>query len=218
MKKKLLSIVLCFALIFGCCAAFTPSVVQAKKFSKKKVKVVKIKPDAYMIPEDDIMVNELLIFINKNKQMAKVKVTVDYYKDKENIIHQDYDLNVAQVGYVGLGNVESSYDYYKYKITSIKKSKSKQIPKKKVKIKLKKIGNGTKKVTIKNTSKSNGVFQIVNLFYNKKGKVTDMEATYVMDLKKKKKDFDYLNYKPKTYLGKTLKYKKRKTFYNFVKY
>ena len=218
MKKKILSIVLCFALVFGCCASFTPTVVQAKKFSKKKVKIVKFKPDCYMLPEDDISVKELLLFINKNKQMANVKVTVDYFYQKENIDHQEYNLDVAQVGCVGLGNIESPYDYYKYKISKIKKSKSKQIPKKKVKIKTKKFEKSTKEVTIKNTSKSNGTFQMVNLFYNKKGKVVYYEATYMMDIKKKKKETAYLNYKPRTYVGTTVKFKKRKTFYNFVKY
>ena len=220
MKKKLLSIVLCLTLVIGCCAAFAPATVQAKKFKASKVKIVKFSPEYLMLPEDDNACDKVYLFINKNKQVAQVDVKVTYYKDKEVIQTDEFTRDIPKIAYVGIGCIEESYDTYKVEISKIRKAKGvKQIKKKKVKITYKKTDvKGQKKVTIKNKSKTNGVFQIVNVFYNKKGKVVDMQSTRFLDIKKKKKKSDYLFFKAVTGLGKKIKYKKMKTFYNFVKY
>ncbi|HAR91490.1 MAG TPA: hypothetical protein DCR28_00075 [Eubacterium sp.] len=220
MKKKLLSIVLSLTLVIGCCATFAPATVQAKKFKASKVKIVKFSPEYLMLPEDDIACKKVYLFINKNKQVARVDVTVRYFKGKEEVHTDKFACEISKIAYIGIGNIEESYDTYKVDISKVRKAKGvKQIKKKKVKITYKKTDvKGRKKVTIKNKSKSNGVFQIVNVFYNKKGKVVDMQCTHLLDIKKKKKKSDYLFFKAVTGLGSKIKYKKMKTFYNFIKY
>ena len=213
MKKKLLSIVLCFALIFGCCAAFTPSVVQAKKFSKKKVKIaVKKCKDKIYLPEDDISCNKVILVTNKNKKLASVSFDVVYYKDNAEVHKTSHNLTVAQVCYMGVGNDEGmpKFDKYKIKNIKIKKMKGKQIPKKKVIIKKAKKQDGYKRISIKNNSKSDGIFERAKIYYNKKGKIIAVSSTCYQELKAGKKttiyDTDY-----------TGKYKKVKVYYNYIK-
>ncbi len=126
MKKKVLSIVLCLTLVLGCSTVATPTLVQAKKFSKKKVKFVKFKPEYFMLPEDDVTCDEVMLIINKNKKPAVVTFTIEYYNGKLLVKGESRYMNVAQIAYVGIGNDEElQYTSYKIKKIKIKKSKTK---------------------------------------------------------------------------------------------
>ena len=217
MKKKILSIVLCFALVAGCCVAFTPATVQAKKFSKTKVKVAvkKCKGSIYL-PEDDVSCKKVGLVTNKNKQLADVTFDVIYYKgkgsDKKEVYRTSHSLIVAQVSYIGIGNVEEmpSFSSYKIKHIKIKKAKGKQISKKKVIIKNIKKQDGLKRISMKNNSKSDGVFERVRVYFNKKGKLLSVSSTCIQELHAGEKIKIYNT----DYSGK---YYKMKTYYNYIK-
>ena len=220
MKKKLLSIVLCMALIFGCCATFMPAEVQAKKFKKKLVKMVKFAPKGgFYLPEDDVSSDACLLFFNKNKKPAEVTFDVYYYKgkgaNKKCVKKEPHARVVFQMAYDGIGNDEEmvKYDSYKIKHYKVKKSNVKVIPKKKVVVKNKKFKDGTKGVTIKNNSKIAGYFEIVNVYYNKNGKIKDFETTTASLVEPGKKEINTVGVQiPK----KTAK--RVKTFYNYYEY
>ena len=207
MKRKILSIVLCFTLVFGCCAAFSPMKVDAKKFSKKKVKLVvkKCKGKIYL-PEDDISCKEFIMITNKNKQLADVSFTITYYNGKTEVFGATYFVCFAQLYYMGIGNEEEMKPYtsYKIKFHYAKKFKAKQIPKKKVIIKKVKKG----KISIKNKSKYNGLFERARIYYKKKGKVVAVDSTCYQEIKAGKKvTINDMSYKGKYY--------KKKTYYNY---
>ena len=217
MKKKLLSIVLCFVLVAGCCVAFAPATVQAKKFSKKKVKIAvkKCKGSVYL-PEDDCACKKVILVTNKNKKLADVTFDVIYYKgkgsDKKEVYRTSHSLIVAQVSYIGIGNAEEmpSFSSYKIKHIKIKKAKGKQISKKKVIIKNIKKQDGLKRISMKNNSKSDGVFERVRVYFNKKGKLLNISSTCIQELRAGEKVKIYNT----DYSGK---YYKMKTYYNYIK-
>ena len=219
MKKRVLSIVLCMALVFGCCAAFTPSVVQAKKFSKKQVKIVKTKiKKGFYLPEDDVACDAVYLITNKNKKPASVSFDIYYYSgkgaDKKVVYKTHRESIVAQAAFFGIGNDEEmpKYSSYKIKHIKIKKAKAKLISKKKVEIKKLKKEDGNTRISIKNNSKSKGAFEIVLAFCNKKGKVVYLTSTTPWELKPGKKTKIYFDYK-----AKGVKYKKIKAAYNYFK-
>ena len=220
MKKKLLSIVLCMALAFGCCAAFTPAKVEAKKFKKKLVKMVTYKQkNGFYLPEDDVACDAALLFFNKNKKPAEVSFDIYYYKGKgENkkvVRKEERSVLVVQFAFAGIGNDEEmvKYDTYKIKHYKVKKSKVKVISKKKVVVKNKKFKDGTKGVTIKNKSKIAGYFEIVNVYYKKNGKIKDFETTTPSLVQPGKKEINTVGVQiPKK------KAKRVKTFYNYYEY
>lgn len=217
MKKKVLSIVLCFALIFGCCATFSPATVQAKKFSKKKVKVVvkKCKGSLYL-PEDDTSCKKVILITNKNKKLADVSFNIVYYKGKgakkKKVYKTSHYLTVAQLSYVGIGNVEEipSYSSFKIKKIKIKKASGKQIPVKKVVIKKIKKQDGLARISMKNNSKSDGVFERVRVYYNKRGKIIDLTSTCYQEIPAGKKVKIY-------YTDRKGKYYRMETYYNYIK-
>lgn len=219
MKKKLLSIVLCFALVAGCCVAFTPATVQAKKFSKKKVKFVMMKPTkSFYLPEDDIATKNVLLIINKNSKRADVEFDVCYYKgkgaNKKLVYTQKHSVYVTIIAYIGIGNEEGmpKFSSFKIKHKKIKKAKGKIIPMSKVQVKKLKKQDGNTRISMKNNSKYDGVFEIVLVYYNKKGKPVYLSSTTPWELKKGKETKIFFEYKPKG-----VKYKKIKGYYNFFK-
>lgn len=220
MKRKVLSIVLCLALAFGCCATFMPAQVQAKKFKKKLVKMVKFAPKGgFYLPEDDVASDAALLFFNKNKKPAEVSFDVYYYKGKgENkkcVKKEAHSRLVVQMAYDGIGNDEEmvKYDTYKIKHYKVKKSKVKVIPKKKVVVKNKKFKDGSKGITIKNKSKIDGLFEIINVKYKKNGKIKDFETTTPSLVRAGKKEINTVGVQiPKK------KTKRVKTFYNYYEY
>ncbi len=218
--KKLIRIMFCLAVVLGCLTIVTPTKVEAKKFSKKQVKMYRYKAKGFMLPEDDVSCKEVILFVNKNKKAAEVTFDLVYYKgkgdDKVEIFRSSNRAVVMQVDYVGIGNEEELGKYTSCEIQNlkIKKLNLDRIAKSKVKIKTKKKYKkaGYKKITIKNNSDSRGQFEIVNVFYNKKGKPVYFSSTTPLDINAGDKATAYIDYK---YSGK--KYKKVKTYYNFMK-
>ena len=214
--KTITSYLVCVTMVFTCLTFVKPMKTWAKAFDPKKVDVKVIKDKFFPSDEDGSYSKYVVVIHNNNKKMAQVTFTVVCMSSDE--VGETYErtVEVADFGFVRVGDSEDDWSDYKIKNIEVKKYQGKRIKKKQVKVKVgKKNKSGIAKVTIKNNSKFKGFFEITNVFYNKKGKVVYISSTDTLKIKPGKKKKSKLGYTPYNLESKKIKYKKMKTFKNY---